>query len=173
MGRQSGLRVIPELEQKFPNITGTPYERTSPATNRYNCVAYAVHENHRNWWPNSHMFWPVRPAKATLNDFKVMLIVMFDFEETETSLYEPGYERVAIFANARGIPTHAARQLEKGSWTSKLGQWIDISHTLDGMNGGEYGTVAFVMRRRVAPVAQSKPPEKAAEAPKGQGELVP
>jgi hypothetical protein len=42
---------------------------------------------------------------------------------------------------------HAARQLTDGTWTSKLGREIDITHTLPGLEGGEYGRIAMYMRR--------------------------
>ena len=40
---------------------------------------------------------------------------------------EPGYEKVVIYVKD-GSPTHAARQLANGKWTSKLGAHIDVEH---------------------------------------------
>lgn len=61
---------------------------------------------------------------------------------------ETRFEKVAIYA-LRGDPTHAARQLSDGRWTSKLGIYgDDIEHeTLEALEGGTYGTVAVVMKR--------------------------
>ena len=63
---------------------------------------------------------------------------------------EDGYEKIAIYAKD-GEPTHAARQLGDGRWTSKLGKYEDIEHdSLDALNGegfGEYGSVALFMVR--------------------------
>ena len=50
-------------------------------------------------------------------------------------------------SNVNGIPTHAARQLPDGSWTSKLGQNIDVQHTIFSIQDGDYGSVAVFMRR--------------------------
>ena len=62
--------------------------------------------------------------------------------------YEEGFEKIAIYADSQGKPTHAARQLSTGHWTSKLGGLEDIEHfTLEGLNGAEYGAVALVMKR--------------------------
>ena len=35
---------------------------------------------------------------------------------------EVGFEKIAVFADQDGLPTHAARQLIGGRWTSKLGR---------------------------------------------------
>lgn len=52
-------------------------------------------------------------------------------------------------ARPDGSPTHAARQLPDGTWTSKLGKDVDISHdSLDGLSGDRYGTPALILRRR-------------------------
>ena len=65
-----------------------------------------------------------------------------------TSL-EPGSEKVVIFVDNEGLPTHAARQLTDGSWTSKLGSWQDNQHQhLQALAGTAsiYGVVALIMR---------------------------
>ena len=61
---------------------------------------------------------------------------------------EIGIEKVAIFADEDLLPTHAARQLEDGTWTSKLGEEEDIMHVrLDHVSGRIYGLPVLVMRR--------------------------
>jgi len=62
---------------------------------------------------------------------------------------EAGFEKVALFADANGFPTHAARQLKSGRWTSKLGELEDIEHALRDLEGVEYGSVVLVMQRPV------------------------
>lgn len=63
------------------------------------------------------------------------------------SSLEAGYEKVAIFVK-NSLPSHAARQLESGAWTSKLGPSHDIEHdALSGVEGSEYGSVAKILRR--------------------------
>lgn len=64
---------------------------------------------------------------------------------------EPNTEKVVIYADADGLPTHAARQLPFGLWTSKLGQLEDISHhTLDSISGTLYGTPRqFLQRQKI------------------------
>jgi hypothetical protein len=60
---------------------------------------------------------------------------------------EPGFEKIAPFADADGLPTHAARQLPGGRWTSKLGELEDIEHDLNDVAGTAYGTVVQIMKR--------------------------
>jgi len=69
--------------------------------------------------------------------------------------FEEGVEKVALYATtdrdgAVVAPTHAARQLESGEWTSKLGQCEDVRHaTPDSVNGPLYGrSVCYMSRAR-------------------------
>jgi|GEM_PF-3681614 len=48
------------------------------------------------------------------------------YEVCDNVELEPGFEKIALYAGADGIPTHAARQLQAGPWTSKLGRMEDI-----------------------------------------------
>lgn len=62
--------------------------------------------------------------------------------------YEDGFEKIAIYVDSNGKPTHVARQLSSGHWTSKLGKLEDIEHkTLESLSGSQYGTVAVIMKR--------------------------
>jgi len=66
---------------------------------------------------------------------------------------EQGIEKIALYGIEQPdktiLPTHAARQLESGEWTSKLGDFEDISHkTLDDLNGLVYGRMICCMARR-------------------------
>lgn len=68
--------------------------------------------------------------------------------------HEPNVEKVAIYIDQFGIPTHVALQLPDGRWTSKLGDWDDITHQLEALTGNPlpdkgwpYGTVAQFLRR--------------------------
>ena len=61
---------------------------------------------------------------------------------------EPGFERVAIYADSRGTPKHAARQLPSGFWTSKLGSLQTIEHaTLRALEGACYGHASTFLKR--------------------------
>jgi hypothetical protein len=63
--------------------------------------------------------------------------------------YEPGFEKAAVYARS-GVPTHVARQLVGGRWSSKLGRDCTVSHaTPSGVEGLVYGSVAVYLRRPV------------------------
>jgi hypothetical protein len=69
------------------------------------------------------------------------------FEPCDSGEVEEGFEKVAIYTDAGGEPTHAARQLANGRWTSKLGYLEDIEHDLDAVAGTHYGRVRAFLRR--------------------------
>jgi hypothetical protein len=75
------------------------------------------------------------------------------FEPCESGSLEPGFDKVALFANERS-PTHAARQLPSGAWISKLGKDKDIEHSLEVLEGREYwfsyGKVVQFLKRSLS-----------------------
>lgn len=74
---------------------------------------------------------------------------MRGFTRCDSGDLEPGWEKVAVYALADDDPTHVARQLESGAWTSKLGDFEDIEHdTPTALEGPAYGTVYGYMKRR-------------------------
>jgi hypothetical protein len=142
------------IENAFPNLLTSGYVVTSPDLPDYNCVAWAANDQTRWWQPPSHIggtFWPSKaPQEETLRSW----IGMFRLEGYATcdlEKYEVGFEKIAIFSDADDLPTHVARQLVLGKWTSKLGEWEDIEHNdLAGLEGDLYGTVAVIMKRPIA-----------------------
>lgn len=63
---------------------------------------------------------------------------------------ESGFQKIAIYSDSTGKPTHAARQLLKRKWTSKLGQDEDIEHEiLEGLVGEAYGSVVCIMKKTI------------------------
>ena len=70
------------------------------------------------------------------------------YEPCDDGTLEDGYQKVVLYADRSGIPTHAARQLENGRWTSKLGRLEDIEHdTVEDVSGPVYGQPVQFMRR--------------------------
>jgi hypothetical protein len=70
------------------------------------------------------------------------------FELCSSELLEAGVEKVALYVNAQGEPTHMARQLSGGGRTSKLGKSEDLEHQFDGLEGSNvYGSVARILKR--------------------------
>jgi hypothetical protein len=155
LGEREGLSLVaPHLEQLFPGLQGTAYRVTSPPDPAYNCIAWAVGLTRGWWWPfTSHPdgYWPPGVVEAvTLDAFRDALATR-GYAPCQDETHEPGFEKVAIFADAHGTPTHAARQLSTGRWTSKVGFAEDIEHDLRDVEGQIYGTVVLVMKRSLAP----------------------
>jgi hypothetical protein len=140
-----------ELENWFPKLANTEYEVTSPRTFDYNCIAWAVEEDDRWWSPTSDdYYWPENIPLEWTVDTVIQMFQLFGYEVCEGVELELGYQRIALYAKADGEPSHVARQLPNGKWTSKLGDWEDIEHLLDGIEGdGMYGQVIRILKRAV------------------------
>src|SRR5262245_4674501 len=124
--------MVGPLESLFPNLQGSRYQSTSPADQLYNCIAWAAGETHRWWWPDHarRRYWPSGALRVeTLAAFQEAFATLGYVPCADEGL-EAGFEKVALFADAKGIPLHAARQRPGGLWTSKLGEREDIEHSL-------------------------------------------
>lgn len=139
-----------KIEASFPSLRSHGYSITSQATIEYNCIAWAAGDMGAWWWPDPMNlgYWPPSiPRKETLEAF-VKAYELLGYDICKDASHEEGFEKIAIYVDSNGKPTHAARQLSSGRWTSKLGELEDIEHTtLDGLYGPTYGSVAVFMRR--------------------------
>jgi len=135
----------------FPRLHPGNHEITSPPTPRYNCIAWAAGDDERTWWPDVDevAYWPDNvPRVETIETF-VDAFRTLGYLPCEDGEFEPGHEKIALYAH-RGVPTHAARQLPDGRWSSKLGRSVDIAHTPDALDGPLYGVAALYLRRQAA-----------------------
>ena len=86
------------------------------------------------------MYWPPNiRCDETIEAFDEMFISGGAFHVTDEGV-EKDIVKIALFAKMSN-PTHAARQLAGGKWTSKLGRSEDISHQLREIEGEQYGIV--------------------------------
>jgi len=148
--------VSAKLEHLFPRLRSTDYTITSEVSARYNCIAWAAGDVRRWWWPDvlgvqsGVCFWPIEvPVEETLDAF-ILAYETLGYQPCDGDQHEPGFEKLALYANSAGRPTHAARQLSNGGWTSKLGSEEDIEHTLEALTGPLYGAVAQILKRRIS-----------------------
>lgn len=134
-------------KQRFPGLREGVFRITSPETTAYNCVAWAGGEDSRKWFPDPWdlYYWPVADGEDTLDGW-ISAFATLGYERCEDGGVEAGYARVAIYGFETG-PTHVARQLSSGRWTSKLGDGEDIEHEIAGLTGEKYGQVLVYMRR--------------------------
>lgn len=137
------------LEVLFPGLLVTQYRIVKAADVGYNCIGWAACDANRNWWPFGGLgiYWPPDvPREETVSAFTAMFGTLGYAAGADDSL-ESGAEKVALFASALDVPTHAARQLASGLWTSKIGELEVIEHELRALEGDAYGTVASVLKR--------------------------
>ena len=143
--------ILSKLDFDFPLLRKEGYEVTSPAERDYNCIAWAFGDKSRWWWPDKYLqyYWPPNVKRdETLESF-IEAFENMGFEICEKAEREEGFEKISIYTKHDHNPTHAARQLENGKWTSKLGQSEDIEHNFDSITGPFYGSVAVIMKRPI------------------------
>lgn len=139
------------LDTLFPGLRGSAYSITSPRTIDYNCIAWAAQDTERNWWPDrfNQYYWPTEIPRIESIEAFVAAFATLGYELCQDHKLARGVEKVALFVDTAGRPTHAARLLPSGRWTSKLGQLEDIEHDYHAVCGEKYGTVACILARSV------------------------
>lgn len=151
------------LEAKLPALADAEYEITSPRDHTYNCIAWAAGDDEFWWEPGIALggyYWPEGlPNAPTVENYE-RAYKRQGYRACDSGEHEPGFEKVALYVNAEGTPTHAARQIEDGRWASKCGKLEDIVHSVpDGVGGdNSYGQVHMFLRR---PVRASRPSPQA------------
>ncbi len=139
-----------KIEEFFPKLFEVGYSITSPETPNYNCIAWSAGDNESWWWPDSQeiYYWPPEVERKETIDAFIKVYEILGYEVCKDGELEEGFDKIAIYINEKDKPTHAARQLNSGAWTSKLGISEDITHfTLDDLMGSIYGSVAVFMKR--------------------------
>jgi hypothetical protein len=136
------------FQNSFPNLNQNNFKITSPKSEEYNCIAWAYGVEDHWFWPNNDYYWPQNIKSEETVEAFIELFGSINYECCDSPLFENDYEKVAIYV-LNGIPTHAARQLQNGKWTSKLGVEKDIEHdNLDCLNGPAYGIATVIMKRK-------------------------
>ena len=144
---------ITVIHRGFPCITESNSRQTSPAAKEYNCIAWAYGKDDDWFEPDAEQqfSWPISRREYSLVAFEE-LFASIGYISCADASKEDGFLKIAIYVNGIGEPTHAARQLATGKWTSKLGKGIDIMHdSPDVLNGPSYGTAHVYMKRKTNP----------------------
>jgi hypothetical protein len=133
----------------FPLLSTTNHRITSPPTRDYNCIAWAAGDVSAWWWPDDQdiAYWPDGVAREETIAAFVDAFRHLGFEICDDNNLEQGIEKIIIYA-IKEQPTHAAKQLPNGRWSSKLGAEEDITHDLDALDGPAYGRPVKTMRRQ-------------------------
>ncbi len=141
----------PMRQRWWPNLTDENHAITSPASDNYNCIAWAYEVSNKWMWPGRlDAYWPSSVAGRDELETIIRLYLDRGYERCASGEREDGYEKVAIYADENG-PTHAALQIDSGRWISKLGGLEDIEHdSLEGLEGESYGRASTFLKRRRA-----------------------
>lgn len=139
-----------EIRRIFPSLSAEA-RQTSPKDDCYNCIAWAAGDTDHHWWPTpvptNGVYWPVEPEE-TQEGF-VRAFRTLGYEPCGDGQLEEGIEKLVLYVDPQGVPTHMARQLESGKWSSKMGILLeDIEHpTPDELCGPAYGRIALFLAR--------------------------
>ena len=138
------------------------FKITSPETPDYNCIAWAAEEDNR-WWepdPMGDYYWPEGISRQYNLGVYIQAYEVLGYKQCDDTRLESAFKKIAIYIDAKGCPTHAARQLSNGVWTSKLGQCFDVEHDFiiewpDAVVGiyplslSRYGRVGAILKKAV------------------------
>ena len=131
----------------FPNLTNEGFEIVDRPSERYNCIAYAVGDTMKWWWPDGINYWPPWATETNRIDSLKEAFAGLGYEQCDHSDTEVGYQRVALF-EVNGEMKHAAVQMPNGRWRSKMGQGPVIEHrSPESLSYGIYGGPTAFMRR--------------------------
>ncbi len=119
---------LDDLYAQIPKLRAAVHRITSPDSDRYNCVAWVERDLDRWWEPG--FYWPFgspTPRGDEDLDCYVYLFRKLGFEVCESSTLEPGFLKIALYAEDDEFH-HVAKQLPSGQWSSKAGTLHDFKH---------------------------------------------
>ena len=140
---------------EFPNSINDPFTKTSEETETYNCIAHAIGEDSVWYEPEDPVkygsFWPDNIPKEYTEKAYIQLFVSLGFVPCDNGDLEDGFIKIAFLRSSEIEDSwwsfHATRQLGNGCWTSKLGEGVDTSHTLNCISNGKYGDVVKFFKK--------------------------
>ena len=136
------------LVRLFPKLAREQFEVISPASDRYNCVAYAAGDTSQPWSDEPEDYWPPQVARNPSITGLENLFRWLGFKKCKGPRLEAAYQKVALYAS-KGLWTHVALQTPDGLWRSKLGKGVLIEHrTPLSLTGELYGNVYLHMRKK-------------------------
>ena len=144
--------ILLHFENAAPRGFDAQRDCKSDRDPNYNCIAWAAGDQSTPWWPTADplapYYWPFLNDEETLDNF-VRAFEILGYEDcTPNDSIEDGFEKIAVYADAQDVPTHAAKTLPRGVWSSKLGDYEDIEHaTLGILSGRGYGEAKRFLKK--------------------------
>lgn len=146
--------VVETPEERVARFFGPhPAEKSSEETWQYNCIAWAVGENHRRWDPTIERgrkqgYWPDDVGREPTIENLMLALEKARFEDCGTDgEFEAGFEKIALTED-EGEWQHACRVLEDGRFWSKCGDFEDVKHDKAGLES-LYGPIVRFMKRTI------------------------
>jgi len=147
------------ISEAFPKLLqDNAFDITSKFTPNYNCIAWACKYSER--WiqppylgkPNLDcvVWWPPDVPEGVAPYCLKKVFEYHGYTECKSGEHEEGYRKVALyFKEQTNEWTHAARELNNGYWTSKLGRGEDIQHgTPEAIENDDYGKIYCFMKKK-------------------------
>lgn len=151
----------------FENISPKDFACKSDRDGKYNCIAWALGKTNKFWWPldepHSNYWWPdglpkALPDEETVAHF-VEAFATEGYRRCRSGRLSRRYEKIVLFVDGNNKPTHAARLLPTGVWTSKLGEDEDIEHkTLRCIEGSAYGRAKLFFKKKIPKCQRTNQP---------------
>ena len=147
------LQSITIFLHRWPRLTSTNYQKTSEATEEYNCAAFAAYDEENEWWPAGDYYWAFSKTDIPELENFLRYFQSKKYIVCKSESYEKGFEKVAIYTSSSCEVLHLARQdslcPKLGWWQSKMGSLEDIAHEkLADLEGEFYGKVKYILKRR-------------------------
>lgn len=128
--------IAKNIIQNFPNLEhDANFKVSSKEDIKYNCIAWAYNLADKWMWPNTtenpHLdgvhYWPTSDIlDCDISNF-IKAFEEKGYELCEKWEFEKGFRKIALYVTPNTTEcTHAARQLQNGFWTSKLGKIEDV-----------------------------------------------
>jgi hypothetical protein len=139
------------LPEDFPRLTESNHNITSDASPEYNCFSWAADATTQRWEPDQMdiYYWPPGVPREMNMEAFIQAYSTLGYNPCDTTKAEDGFEKILLYADDDGTPTHAAKQLPNGHWTSKIGDYEDIEHETPAcVEGPVYGVSAICLKRR-------------------------
>jgi hypothetical protein len=121
-----------DLYAQFPSLQSSEHRITSQPVDDYNCVAWVNRITDR--WLEPGLFWPLGVPEPEGDDDVECYVALFErwqFIRCDTSDYEPGFLKIALYTVGKSFQ-HVAKQLRNGHWSSKAGTLHDLRHATLG-----------------------------------------
>ena len=85
------------------------------------CIAYAIGDTGRWWWPNGVNYWPTWTTQTDGIESVKEVFAGLEYAQCDDSESEAGYPKVALY-ETNGVMQHASVPMPNGNWRSKMGR---------------------------------------------------